>query len=140
MFTASKLMWTHFLRHIYEENKAEGLSVFQVHPGSIFTGLAEGVGITADMFDFDQGELLFLAKKRLSPPSDADASHVCSPVALPGNFNVWLASPEAQFLNGKYVWATWDVEELKARKEEILANPTLLTLNLEIKQDFFSRR
>ncbi|TKW56776.1 3-hydroxybutyrate dehydrogenase type 2, partial [Colletotrichum tanaceti] len=36
--------------------------------------------------------------------------------ALPmdkAHFTVWLASPEAAFLNGRTVWANWDVEELK---------------------------
>lgn len=32
---------------------------------------------------------------------------------LPGNFAVWAASPEAAFLHGRFVWANWDVEELK---------------------------
>ncbi|KAJ5170925.1 Glucose/ribitol dehydrogenase [Penicillium coprophilum] len=40
-------------------------------------------------------------------------------VSLPASFCVWLASPEAKFLNGKYLWANWDVDELKAKAEEI---------------------
>lgn len=32
---------------------------------------------------------------------------------------VWLASPEAAFLKGKFVWVNWDAEELIARKSEI---------------------
>lgn len=40
-------------------------------------------------------------------------------VELPGCFQVWLASPEAEFLKGKFVWVNWDVEELKARADEI---------------------
>ncbi len=32
---------------------------------------------------------------------------------------VWLSTPEAQFLNGKFVWANWDVEELKAQAKDI---------------------
>jgi hypothetical protein len=39
-------------------------------------------------------------------------------VDLPGHFSVWLASPEADFLHGKFVCANWDVEELMSRKEE----------------------
>lgn len=31
----------------------------------------------------------------------------------------WLASPEAAFLKRKFVWANWDVDELKARAKEI---------------------
>lgn len=46
-------------------------------------------------------------------------------VSLPGNFIVWLASPEARFLKGKYLWANWDVDELKARAKEIESTPLL---------------
>lgn len=38
---------------------------------------------------------------------------------LPGHFNVWIASPEAEFLKGKFVWANWDVTELKALAKEV---------------------
>lgn len=40
-------------------------------------------------------------------------------VLLPAHFAVWAASPEARFLNGKFVWAHWDVEELKAMADQI---------------------
>jgi len=40
---------------------------------------------------------------------------------------VWLASPEASFLSGKLVWANWDVEELKAKAEEISSNTFYMT-------------
>ncbi|PVH98670.1 putative short-chain dehydrogenase, partial [Periconia macrospinosa] len=46
-------------------------------------------------------------------------------VDLPGHFCVWLVSPEAQFLRGKFVWTNWDVDELMARKEEILGSDVL---------------
>lgn len=45
--------------------------------------------------------------------------------SLPGGFCVWLASPEAEFLKGRFVWANWDVEELKSRAEEIQKNDLL---------------
>lgn len=50
----------------------------------------------------------------------------CLVVDLPGSFSVWLASDEAKFLRNKLVWTNWDVEELKARAEEI-QNSRLLT-------------
>lgn len=31
---------------------------------------------------------------------------------LPGAFTVWAASKEASFLHGRYVFSSWDVEEL----------------------------
>ncbi|KAK3995257.1 putative short chain dehydrogenase reductase [Cladorrhinum sp. PSN332] len=49
---------------------------------------------------------------------------------LPGHFYVWLASQEAAFLNGKFVWANWDAEELLERAEEI-KNSSLLTMALD---------
>jgi len=45
---------------------------------------------------------------------------------LPGQFYVWLASPEASFLKGKFVWANWDAQELLEREDEI-TNGRLLT-------------
>lgn len=32
---------------------------------------------------------------------------------------LWLASPEAAFLKGKFLWSNWDVDELKTRAKEI---------------------
>ena len=46
-------------------------------------------------------------------------------VELSGDFAVWLASQEAAFLNGRYVWANWDVDELKAKAGEIQAGQQL---------------
>jgi hypothetical protein len=41
--------------------------------------------------------------------------------SLPAHFSVWLASPEARFLKGKFLWTNWDVDELKAQAKEIEA-------------------
>jgi hypothetical protein len=45
---------------------------------------------------------------------------------LPAHFFVWLTTPEATFLNGRFVFANWDAEQLVARKDEI-ASSDLLT-------------
>lgn len=50
-------------------------------------------------------------------------------VSLPASFNLWLASPEARFLKGKFLWANWDVDELKAKAEE-LESTTQLNIGL----------
>jgi hypothetical protein len=50
-------------------------------------------------------------------------------VELPAHFCVWLASAEAKFLKGKFVWANWDVPELLQRAEEI-RDSRLLTVGL----------
>jgi hypothetical protein len=48
---------------------------------------------------------------------------------LPADFAVWLASPEAAFLKGKFVYANWDVEELKEMAEGLEAGSDI-TLGL----------
>ena len=40
--------------------------------------------------------------------------------ALAANFILWSASPEADALKVRFAWVNWDVEEWKARKQEIL--------------------
>ncbi|KAI1173027.1 NAD(P)-binding protein [Nemania sp. FL0916] len=40
-------------------------------------------------------------------------------VSLLASFNLWLASPEARFLKGKFLWCNWDIGELKAQAHEL---------------------
>jgi NAD(P)-dependent dehydrogenase (short-subunit alcohol dehydrogenase family) len=49
---------------------------------------------------------------------------------LPGHFALWLATAEASFLNGRFVWAEWDVDELVAAREKIQADPYFLKIDL----------
>jgi hypothetical protein len=42
---------------------------------------------------------------------------------------VWLATAEADFLKGRFVYVNWDIDELMEKKEEILAK-NLLTLTI----------
>jgi hypothetical protein len=44
---------------------------------------------------------------------------------------VWLSSKEAKFLHGRTIWAHWDVDEMKARKDEISNWTEGLTLGLK---------
>ena len=55
---------------------------------------------------------------------------ILSAVELSGHFSVWICSPEGEFLKGRFVWAEWDVNEMKAREKEIVEDPMLLTLGL----------
>ena len=49
---------------------------------------------------------------------------------LPGHFAVWLASPEANFLHGRFVWAQRGVDDLLQLKDNILDNPSMLKIGL----------
>lgn len=48
-----------------------------------------------------------------------------STVELAASFIVWSASPEAEFLKGKFIWSNWDVDELIAKKEKIASSNVL---------------
>jgi hypothetical protein len=48
--------------------------------------------------------------------------------SLPAQYFVWLSTPDAAFLTGKWVWANWDVEQLIARKEEITSSYLLTSV------------
>ncbi|TVY17866.1 Short chain dehydrogenase citE [Lachnellula arida] len=76
------------------------ISVFHLQPGVVRTGMNKESG-------------------------GADAVGFEDHVSLPASFNVWLASPEARFLKGKFLWANWDVDELKAQAKELEASTQL---------------
>ena len=96
-YGASKLAFLFLCMHLQGEMLAAGkdVRVLNFHPGAILTQAARGAGMDENSIPWDSPE-------------------------LPGNFAVWLASEEAAFLTGKLVYATWDVEELKARRQEIV--------------------
>jgi len=78
---------------------AEGLRALCFHPGGIPTELAQNL----PKFMLDNWR---------------DNGHD-SP-DLSGGFTAWLLTPEADFLRGRYASATWDVDELVAKKQDIL--------------------
>ncbi|KAH6951580.1 hypothetical protein DER45DRAFT_605659 [Fusarium avenaceum] len=53
-------------------------------------------------------------------------------IKLPGDFAVWAASEEAEFLHGRFVWAKWDVDELKngSLRKQIESNPSLFRVGV----------
>ncbi|MCJ1369243.1 hypothetical protein MMC20_000453 [Loxospora ochrophaea] len=101
-YTVSKMAQIKLLEYIASENP--DVFVAAVHPGIVQTQMVEKSGMT--------------------PPKE----HL-DDVRLPAHFIVWLTSPEGKFLRGKFVWANWDVDELKARAKEI-EETTILTSNI----------
>ncbi|KAF2476655.1 NAD(P)-binding protein [Lindgomyces ingoldianus] len=62
--------------------------------------------------------------------------HFCEDtVELPAGTAVYLASPQAQFLSGRYMSANWDVDELEARKDEVIEKNLL---RIDLKGEFGS--
>ena len=46
---------------------------------------------------------------------------------LPGHTIVWLTQERREWLAGRYIDCTWDVEELLAKKDEIVRDNLLVT-------------
>jgi len=105
-YGSSKQAFLNILTQISDEEMTNGVRCHSFHPGAVLTDMARGCG-------YDENSPI--------PWTDPE---------LPGDFTVWLASPEANFLNGRMVWAAWDVEELKSKAEEIESNPSMLRLGL----------
>ncbi|KAK1243242.1 hypothetical protein MKX07_003870 [Trichoderma sp. CBMAI-0711] len=91
-YMASKLAQTKLIEFLAAEHS--NLFAATVHPGMIETSIFTRSGAKAESLPMDK-------------------------VQLPAHFMVWLASPEAAFLNGRQVWANWDVDELKAKADAI---------------------
>jgi NAD(P)-dependent dehydrogenase (short-subunit alcohol dehydrogenase family) len=106
-YSAAKLAVLKLNEYLAAENPA--LRVFNVHPGSIETPMYE---------------------KHWSTRGGIDAGPERDDSALPGDFMVWLATPQAEFLRDRFVWANWDVEEMMGKKHIVEADPLLLTSTL----------
>lgn len=91
------------------------LTVYHVQPGVVATNLTKEAGWDGTITPVTKEQEEFLK--------------IFDHVSLPASYVVWLASPEARFLKGKFVYSNWDVEELAKRKDEI-ENGTLLDFGL----------
>jgi NAD(P)-dependent dehydrogenase (short-subunit alcohol dehydrogenase family) len=101
-YSASKLAQQRLFEHVQVENPQ--YQIIGVHPGVV------------------ESEM----NKKAAAMAAQDTA------TLPADFIVWAASKEAEFLKGRAVWASWDIDELKAKKDEILADPTMLTHVLKV--------
>lgn len=43
---------------------------------------------------------------------------------------LWVSTPAAAFLHGRFIWANWDADELMAMKQKILDDPALLKIGI----------
>ncbi|KPM39247.1 hypothetical protein AK830_g7314 [Neonectria ditissima] len=92
---------------IAQDVPPEKMQIVNMNPGGVFTQNARDAGYNEDSYAWN----------------DAD---------LPGQFSVWLASPEATFLHGRFVWTEWDVNELKngALRKRIDEDPYYLKVGV----------
>ncbi|OCL09129.1 putative short-chain dehydrogenase [Glonium stellatum] len=111
-------------------------AIVHIPPMAGFSGYAASKLAATKFFDYVQVENPALHVVNVQPGIVETNMNIKSEMPamdnenLPGAFLVWLASPEAKFLKGKFVWVNWDVEEMKAKAKEI-EEGNLLTLSLE---------
>ncbi|KFY35279.1 hypothetical protein V494_06056 [Pseudogymnoascus sp. VKM F-4513 (FW-928)] len=101
-YAVSKMAAAKLMEYLASENPQARVHV--IHPGVIPTDMYKKSSEGGYEFEFDD-------------------------IELPASFAVWIVSPEAEFLRGKFVWSNWDIEELKAKKEHLVSTNDL-TLGL----------
>ncbi|GAA5920107.1 hypothetical protein JCM1841_004102 [Sporobolomyces salmonicolor] len=101
-YQSNKTMINRFTEFIHFEEPS--VRTFAIHPGGVMTKLAtEGM------------------------PSDLHYI-LCDTPELSAGLSLWLATQDdADFLRGRYVSANWDVDELVAKKAEIVSKDLLWT-------------
>ncbi|KAE9401800.1 short-chain dehydrogenase/reductase [Gymnopus androsaceus JB14] len=90
-YGVSKAAFTGLLGRIANDCPAEDVQIISFHPGALYSEGASKI-LDKDTLDWDE-------------------------FALPADFSVWAASPEAAWLHGRFVWAHWDVDELRSDPE-----------------------
>lgn len=116
-YVSSKMAAVKLLEAFAAENPQ--VRFHHVHPGFLDTAMSRELSKTTKLpFNYDDSEYIV---SPVGEPSTNKLTHI--PVSLPADFLVWIASPEAKFLNGKLVFSAWDVEELKGREKEIVGGP-----------------
>ncbi|TGJ77088.1 hypothetical protein E0Z10_g10793 [Xylaria hypoxylon] len=58
-------------------------------------------------------------------------------IQLPSDTCVWLASEEAAFLAGRFIWTNWDVQELIQRQDKIVSEKELTSMLKPIEGDLY---
>ncbi|KAJ4478987.1 short-chain dehydrogenase/reductase [Lentinula aciculospora] len=87
-YATSKSAFTTLIGRIADERPVEDVQIISFNPGALYSETA------ANFFE--------------------ESYYKWDEMALPADYAVWAASPEASWLHGRFVWAHWDVDELKA--------------------------
>ncbi|KAL4731182.1 hypothetical protein ACLX1H_000143 [Fusarium chlamydosporum] len=86
-YQLTKSSFATVVQQVARDTPEESMRVISFHPSIVFTEAARTSGYTEETL----------------PWTDEN---------LPGSFAVWASSTEAQFLHGRFVWCTWDVNDL----------------------------
>ncbi|KAK6526411.1 hypothetical protein TWF694_005005 [Orbilia ellipsospora] len=99
-YQISKMAVCRLTEYISNEYHNQGVVVMAVHPGGVMTELAKGM------------------------PEHMHGLLVDTP-ELGGDAMVWFGRERREWLSGRYVCVNWDVEELEAKKKEIVEGDLL---------------
>lgn len=102
-YYTSKTAESRFFAAVAVEETA--IRVVQVHPGVIETAMGK-------------------------KSTDAGVVFPTDDISLPADFVVWAVSQDAAFLGNRVLWCNWDVDELKAQKDKILADPAFTNVGV----------
>ncbi|KAF4420563.1 peroxisomal short-chain alcohol dehydrogenase [Fusarium acutatum] len=105
-YAFNKSCGTMLFQMVAKDTPIEEMQITSMHPGLIWSPEWVKMGFKDDV-GFDDGQY---AQVMSSAPRKADM--IGQTVALHGNFAVWLATPNAAFLHGRFAWASWDINEL----------------------------
>jgi NAD(P)-dependent dehydrogenase (short-subunit alcohol dehydrogenase family) len=121
-YSTSKVATARFYEFFAMENP--DLDVFILQPGVIRAALHEKGKMQLD-------ETINTSKCLLSLSHKQETEIHRVPVQLPAHFSVWLASPEASPFVGHFLFASWDVQQLKSKVAPRLQyDPAFLTTSL----------
>lgn len=97
-YCASKAAQLRYMEMVHEESSEQGLMAVSIHPGAVWTEMAEQTA-----------------------PKEFEKYCVDDP-ELCGAWCVWMTKEKGKYswLSGRFVSANWDVEEFEARKKEVV--------------------
>ena len=121
-YVSSKMAAVKLLEAFAAENPQ--VRLHNVHPGFLKTAMSAKLEEKVQLpYAYDDSKYTPNLSLVANMSAIEVTNHSSFVVSLPADFLVWIASPEAEFLKNKIVFSSWDVEELKGRKKEILGGP-----------------
>jgi NAD(P)-dependent dehydrogenase (short-subunit alcohol dehydrogenase family) len=103
-YNVSKQAACNLVEHMENDHGKDGLISYAVHPGAVLTPQTEHHSL-------EKGDIWEKA--------------LVDDIGLCGGFLTWLTNERRQWLSGRYLAVTWDVEELEKKKDDIVNNDLL---------------
>ncbi|KAF7556464.1 hypothetical protein G7Z17_g1462 [Cylindrodendrum hubeiense] len=100
-YGASKAALSRWNELVTSDVPAKEARFVSVHPGTVQTDMVVKSEL-GDIFPNTEGKLV-------------------------GEFVTWLTKEDASFLNGRFVWVNWDIEELLLKKSDVLDKDLLIS-------------